>query len=168
MCAAPPNAPDQRCRANNLPIGTTTSSRHSVHPACWTNISLAHIKVNGQAQRDKQQQADGKQQLGISPIHAKGPTISLSHSRRGAKLRRSPRAADLPTPQKTERSAAVGCRERVERSRCAGRALSGVIALPAVHNLARALPTASLLLWLSRFHRVSHSQRCPLAWQPIA
>src|ERR1035441_246121 len=40
-------------------------------------------------------------------------TISLSHSRRGTKPRRSQGAANFPQPPKTEGTAAVGCRERV-------------------------------------------------------
>jgi len=45
-------------------------------------------------------------------------TTSLSHSRRGAKLRRSQGAKNLPDPPKTEGAAAVGCRERVRHRHC--------------------------------------------------
>jgi hypothetical protein len=44
--------------------------------------------------------------MGLTPF-------SLSHSRRGAKLRRSPGAANFPQPPKAKGTAAVGCRELV-------------------------------------------------------
>src|SRR5690349_18099430 len=79
-------------------------------------------------------------------------TPSFGHSRQRAKLRRSERAATLCQPQEIERTAAVGCKERVRAS--------GSYQTQIAHNDSRPKPTASPLAKLLH-HRRKGSKRRP-------